>query len=100
MDPDPDPTSDPTPFFTALRKQKKSYFFLINYPQAHYLQFYKFNSLLKLCVKIIFCKHYFILLDIFMCQGKNPDPDPGGPKTCGSGSPTLVLTVINYNLYK
>jgi hypothetical protein len=20
----------------------------------------------------------------------DPDPDPGGPKTCGSGSPTLV----------
>jgi hypothetical protein len=21
------------------------------------------------------------------------DPDPGGPKTCGSGSPTLILTL-------
>jgi hypothetical protein len=24
-----------------------------------------------------------------MRKGKDPDPDPGEPKTCGSGSPTL-----------
>jgi hypothetical protein len=25
-----------------------------------------------------------------MRKGKDPDPNLGGPKTCGSGSPTLV----------
>jgi hypothetical protein len=53
------------------------------------------SAVLKLnflvCVKIVFCKHYFR-------KGKdpdphlllmNPDPDPGGPKTSGSESPTL-----------
>ncbi len=41
---DPDPylrLKDPTPFFSdftkAKRKEKNSYFFLITYPQAHYL---------------------------------------------------------------
>jgi hypothetical protein len=24
---------------------------------------------------------------------KGKDPDPGGPKTCGSGSPTLVISI-------
>ncbi len=54
----------------------------------------KFNFLLKFRVKILFCKHYFR-------KGKDPepdpylwlmDPDPGGPTTCGSGSPTLVTS--------
>jgi hypothetical protein len=41
--------------------KKISYFFLITYPQAYYLQSYSYKSnfLLKLCVKILFCKHYF-----------------------------------------
>jgi len=33
----------------------------------------------------------------------NPDPDPGGPKTCGScgsGSPTLVKTVNKQHVFK
>ncbi len=34
---DPDPTPDPTPFFSNI-KDAFSYFFLINYPQHHYLQ--------------------------------------------------------------
>ena len=49
MDPDPDPTPypdptpdlDPTPFFTDFKDANKKfylYFFLITYPQAHYLQ--------------------------------------------------------------
>jgi hypothetical protein len=76
-----------------LRMQKKylfSYFFLITCPQAHHLQFKKFNFLLKFCNKILVCKHYF---STFMRKGRDPDPylclmdpDPnaGGPKTCGS----------------
>jgi hypothetical protein len=38
---DPDPTPDLTPFFSDFKDAKKlffSYFFLITYPQAHYLQ--------------------------------------------------------------
>jgi hypothetical protein len=55
--------------------------------------------LLKFSVKILFFKIYFSPLNTFMRKGKDPDPylspmdpDPGGPKTCGScesGSPTL-----------
>jgi len=37
VDPDPDPTPYPTPFFSDF-KDAKNYFFLITYPQAHYLQ--------------------------------------------------------------
>jgi hypothetical protein len=36
-EPAPDPTSDKTPFFSDFKDAKKSYFFLITYPQAHYL---------------------------------------------------------------
>jgi hypothetical protein len=59
----PDPTPDPTPVFidfkNATKKYLFSYFFLKTCPQAHRLQFKKFNFLLKLCVKILFCRHYF-----------------------------------------
>jgi hypothetical protein len=58
----------------------------------------KFNFWLKFCVKILFCKHYFRPLSTYTTKGKDPDPylwlmdrDPGGPKTCGSGSPTLIF---------
>jgi hypothetical protein len=27
-------------------------------------------------VKILFCRHYFSLLNIFMRKGKDPEPDP------------------------
>ncbi len=77
---------DPAPGLSSLiwRMQKKiffSYFFLITWPQTHHLQSKKFNFLLSFCVKILFCRHYF---NTFMRKGK--DPDPGGPKTCWSGS--------------
>ncbi len=67
-------------------------FFLITYPQAHYLQSEKLN----------FWKHFFsnfILQALFMRKGKDPDPDPylwlidpdpGGQKQSGPRSPTLV----------
>jgi hypothetical protein len=46
---------------------------------------------------MLFCREYFSPLNTFMRKGKNleldtdpplslMDPDPGGPKTCGSGS--------------
>ncbi len=58
---DPDPSPDPTPFFSNFKDAKNyflSYFFLITYPQAHYLRSWKFNFLQKFCIKILFCKHY------------------------------------------
>ncbi len=64
---DPDPTTDPTPFFSDFKDAKKNYFFhifFLTYPLAHYMQSQKFNFLLKFCVKILFCKHYF-----------SPEPD-------------------------
>ena len=53
---------------------------------------------------MLFCRHYFSPLNTFMRKGKDTepepdphlwlmDPDPGGPKTCGSGSPTLQKTI-------
>ncbi len=86
-----------------------SYFFLITCPQA-LSSVLQLNFLLKLCIKILFCKHYFSPLNTFMRKGKDPDlflwlirlinPDPGGPKTCrsrgsGSGFPTLTVTHLN-----
>jgi hypothetical protein len=42
MDPnpalDPDPTPDPTRFFSDFKDAKKNIFFLTIYPQAHYRQ--------------------------------------------------------------
>jgi hypothetical protein len=75
--PDPDPTPVPTPFFSDFKDAKKfvfSYFVLITYLQAHYLQSKKFNFLLKFCVQILFCKHYFSPLNNFIRKGKDPDP--------------------------
>jgi hypothetical protein len=81
MNPDPDPTLDPTPFFIDF---------------------------------ILFCRYYFSPLHTFMRKKKDlkmdpepdpylwlMDPDPGGPKTCGScgsgcgsgsGPTTLLFT--------
>ncbi len=65
-----------------------------NYAQVHHLQSKNFSS--KIFVTMLFCRHYFSPLNTFLSKGKDPDPgphlwlmdpDPGGPKTCGSGSP-------------
>ncbi len=72
---DPDPSADPTPFFKAAKK----IFLLIfshNMLQAHHLQSKKFNFLLKFCVKMLLCRHYFSTLNTIMRKGKDPDPDP------------------------
>ncbi len=103
---DPDPSRYPTLFFSDFKDGQKKIFiyFLITYwyAQIHCLQCWKFNFLLKFCVKILFCMHYFSSLNTFMRKGKDPDPNPdpdpdpylwlmhpdlGGPKKpCGSGS--------------
>ncbi len=95
VDTDPDPITDPTSFFLS--------FFLKTYPHVHHLLSFK---LLKFCVKIVFCMHYFSPLNTLMRKGKVLEPDtyiwlidPGGLKisgSCGSGSgsgsPTLDVT--------
>ncbi len=77
---DPDPTPDPTPVFIDFKNATKNIcfhiFFLIACPQAHHLQYKKFNFLLKLCVKILFSRHYFSPLNTYMRKGKDPEPDP------------------------
>jgi hypothetical protein len=72
--------------------QNKTFFYIFYYnlPACTWTSFLKIKFLLKFCVKILFCRHYFSLVNTFMRKGK----DPGGPKTCGScwsgsGSPTL-----------
>jgi hypothetical protein len=82
MDPDPaqdpHPTPDPTTslILRMLKKYFFSYFFLIICPQAHHLQSTKLNFLLKFCVNIFICRHYFSPLNTFMRKGKDPDPEP------------------------
>jgi hypothetical protein len=65
--------------------------------QAHHLQYEKLNFLLKFCVKMLLCRHYFSSLNTcirinvrtigktFMRKRKAPDPDPK-PLTNGYGS--------------
>jgi hypothetical protein len=111
MDPDPDPapdpdsTPDPTPFFGDFFQ-----IFFLKLTRRHIIFSLKNLIFAKFCIKILFCKHYFRLLNTFMRKGKSSEPDPvpllrlidpetGGPKTCGScgsgsgsGSPTLLIT--------
>jgi hypothetical protein len=83
---DQNPTPDLTPFFSSSKDAKKnSYIFFIIYPQSHYLQSLKFNFLLKFCVKVLFCKHYFSPLNTFIRKEKDPAPDLY-PLSNGSGS--------------
>ncbi len=91
-------------YFKDAKKKFFCTFFLITCPQVHHLQSKKCDFLLKVCVKMLFCRHYFSPLNTFMRKEKDPDPhlllmdpDPGGPKTwgsCGSrsGSLTLIIT--------
>jgi hypothetical protein len=83
------PAADPTPFFCDFKDAKKINFIFVLKTYSHII-FSLINLFLaKFCVEILFCKHYFRLLNTFMRKRK--DPDPGGPKT--SGSPTLLLIV-------
>jgi hypothetical protein len=76
MDPDPDPTPDPTSFFSDLKDAKQNFliFCFLYLSYLPYLQSF-FNFLPKVCVRILFCKHYFSLLNTFMRKGKDPEPD-------------------------
>ncbi len=75
--PDPDPTLDPTPFFSDFK-----------------------GFGLKFCVKILFCKHYFRPLNTFMRKEKEMDPEKRGPKTCGWIHPYPQHCMIEINEIK
>ena len=89
---DPDPTQDPTPFFSQI--------FVLNLNCRHIVFSLKNFSILKInffakifCVKILLCKHFFTPLNTFMRKGKDPEPDPY-LWLMDSGSPTLVLCFV------
>ncbi len=72
---------DPTPFFGDF-KDAKNYFFQIFSYCLHVGTWYSvfniqsFNILLKFCVKILFCKHYFSPLNTERWKkGKDLDPE-------------------------
>ncbi len=69
-----DPDLDLTLFFIDFKDANKfflSYFCLISTSSS----VLKCIFLLKFCLKILFCKHYFSLHDIFMKKVKDPEPD-------------------------
>ncbi len=74
MGPDPDPTPDPTPFVSDSKNKKKNPFFSYNLPAGTLSSVLKIFFLLNFCFKILFCKHFFSPLNIFMRKGKDPDP--------------------------
>jgi hypothetical protein len=61
-----------------MQKNKFFSYLFVNLPAGtlHYLHSWKFIFLLKFCVKILFCKHYFSPLNTFMRKGKDPNPEP------------------------
>jgi hypothetical protein len=61
---------DLTPFLIDFLRMQQEIFKTCK--QAHHLQFKKFNFLLKFCVKISFCRHYFSPLNKFMRKGNDP----------------------------
>ncbi len=106
---DPDPTPDPTPFFSEFKDAKRYMFFIVfsyNLPTGTLssdLKILKIDFFAKILCKILIFKHYFSLLNTLMRKGKDPnpdpvpyrwlmDPDPWGPKTCGCGSGSGSLT--------
>ncbi len=93
---DPDPTQDPTPFFSDFKDENKFTFSSYNLPTGTISSLLKIIFLLKFCVKILFCRHNFSFLNIFIWKGKDseldpePEPDPylwlmdlRGPKNMG-----------------
>jgi hypothetical protein len=66
---DPDPTPDPTPFFSDLKDGKKSFFFIC-------FSYKLTRRHIIFSLKNFACKHYFSPLNNFMRKEKDPDPDP------------------------
>jgi hypothetical protein len=68
---DPDPTTDPTPFFSDFKDAKKIQIFSYNLP-AGTLSFLKYNFLLNFCIKIFFMQAFFHSAQ--HRKGKDADP--------------------------
>ncbi len=77
-------------------------FFSHNLPTGTLSSVLEIEFFAKICIKILFCKHYFSPLNTFMRKGKDPDPepdpylwlmdpDPGGPKTCRIRNPNTAF---------
>jgi hypothetical protein len=78
------------PAFSNFEDAKKIIFFFIffssnffliacfsyNLPTGTLSSVLKIYFLLKFCVKILFCKHYFGLLNTFLTKRKDPESDP------------------------
>jgi hypothetical protein len=70
---------DLTPFFRDFKKAKKLLFFSMFFSYTlppDYLRYSNLNFLLKFCVKILFCKHYFSPPHTNMRKGNDPEQDP------------------------
>ncbi len=96
---DPDPTPDPAFFVPDLQDINKNYFFCFYYFLK--VQLHNFSKIKKIIKKSQNSRN----LAIFAWWEKDPDPDPylwltdpdpGGPKTYRSRSPTLVESVTKF----
>ncbi len=68
LNPALDPTPDPTPFFSDFKDAKTLFFFFIFFflPACKLSEVLKLNFVLRFCMKILFCKHYFSSLNTCM----------------------------------
>ncbi len=98
---DPDLAPDPTLFLSDYQDARKwffcSYFLLITNPQG------TLYSVLKICFAKILCWN-FILLALFQWAGSGYIPltsgsGSGRPKTCRSGSKTLIRSGTSLHLW-
>jgi hypothetical protein len=103
--------------FSDFKYAKKIFFKFFSYhlPTGKLSSILKFSFFAKILCKNFVLNHYFSPLNTFMRKGKDPDqepepdpnfllidPDPGGPKTCGScgsGSPILFGSGIFTSFY-
>jgi hypothetical protein len=100
MDPDPNTTPDPTPFFMDFKDAKKFCLFIF-FPYKHTRRHIIFSI-----KNLIFCYNFVLknpILQALFQKGKDPDPylrlmdpDPGGPKTCGILTKTAAKVNISY----
>jgi hypothetical protein len=85
---------------SSVTLRMQMFFLFLITTRRHIIFSVKNLFLIKCCVKILFCKHYFSSLNTLMRKGKDPDPYLWGEwirirealKTCGSESPTLPRT--------
>jgi hypothetical protein len=72
-------------WFWRCKKNIFPCFLLLTCPQAHHFQSKKYNFLLKFCVKMLICRHYFSPLNTIY-EKKEGSGSGSVPLTNGSGS--------------